>query len=92
MVSSEYTTPLGLLGEFTITALVAGVILLSKSAISIWKVLSSGLLITIFPPAFSMNTLYSVKKGAKTIHSSPIPSSITVFKQMERDAAAPQVI
>lgn len=78
-----------MLGELIITALVFSVILFSKSATSICNEPSKGLETTSFPPAFSTKTLYSVKKGAKTTHSSP--SLKTAFKDMESDAAAPQV-
>ena len=38
------------------------------------------------------STVISVKKGAKTMHSSPLSSSISARRQIEREAAAPQVI
>ena len=67
------------------------VILASTFAILMPRVFSSGSDITSLAPAFSTKTLYSVKKGARTITSS-CSSSTRARRQMQSDAAAPQVM
>ena len=61
IVSSLYTTPLGLLGELTKTAAVFSLIALSSFSKSIWKVSGSESRATSDAPAVSVKTLYSVK-------------------------------
>ena len=52
MVASEYTTPVGLLGELTITILVFAVSFASNSSSLGWKLEVSGDISTIFASKF----------------------------------------
>ena len=69
-LSSERTTPEGLLGVFTSTRRVFSVIAAAKAARSGCR-LSSAPTGTTVPPAPSIKTRYSEKKGARTTASSP---------------------
>ena len=75
IVSSLYTTPEGLFGELIITALVFLLIFFKNALKLIWKVFLSAGTTTSFPPCASVNTVYSVKKGANVSTSSFLLSS-----------------
>ena len=78
-VSSEYTAPVGLLGELTIINFVFGVIAFSKSSFVGAKLFSAFVLtITVFAPEAFIISGYDNQNGAKTITSSPIPQRVVI--------------
>ena len=71
------------------TALVRAVMAAPTASVSIWKVSASAMTSTQVAPEVSIHTRYSGKYGAMTMTSSPAFTS--AWKEMESDAAAPQV-
>ena len=64
-------TPVGLLGELRITALVLGVISRPSAPSSIWKPVLLTSRGTVLPPAMVMMVSYREKAGTGTMTSSP---------------------
>ena len=83
--SSEYTAPVGLLGELTIIAAVLSLIASAIFSASGAKLSGSHSTTFTVPPALSTNTLYSGKYGASNITSSP---AVTNAQSAEVSAAA----
>ncbi|CDB31138.1 unknown [Firmicutes bacterium CAG:137] len=91
MVSAVYTVPVGLLGEFTITAWVWGVMACSKAFRLTWKCSVSAGTTTRLPPAALAKGRYSGKKGAMATNSASGVAAKARIMAM-RPGAAPQQI